>query len=311
MSAEAPARLHVGSRIGTDLTVLGTVDDGGTEPVYLVWHGQAWCGMACKLSRSARHARREAALLRRFAHPNIVRFLGAGEPPHILMEFLEGPTLLQLIRSGRHGRLPVADALRAAIHVGAALVHVHEHGYLHLDVKPSNVIVGRGRPVLFDFGSARRRGRGRPRSIIGTDEYMAPEQCRRGQLTPATDVFGLGATLYEMLTGRLPFAKGDARSPFPQCTAVPRPPRAFRRDVSGELERLVLACLARDPRDRPGSPAALLPELHRHITCGPSMWPGGFDPRDAAGPDIGPAGAAATLGEAPRRMIGSDASGWA
>jgi serine/threonine protein kinase len=200
MSAEAPTRLQVGSRIGADLTVLGTVDDGGTEPVYIVWHGRGWCAMACKVSRSAQHTRREAALLRRFAHPNIVRFLGAGEPSHILMEFLEGPTLLQLIRSGRHGRLPVADALRAAMHVGAALVHVDERGYLHLDVKPSNVIVARGRPVLFDFGSARRLGRGRPRSIIGTDEYMAPEQCRRAQLTPATDVFGLGATLYEMLT---------------------------------------------------------------------------------------------------------------
>jgi serine/threonine protein kinase len=271
-------RLGLGARIGAELTVLGTVDDTGDEPVYIVWHHRAWCPMACKLMRSTRRARREADLLRRLAHPNIVRLLGVGEPPHILMEFLEGPTLLQLVRSRPQRRLPLSDALRVAVHDGAALVHVHERGFLHLDVKPSNIILARGRPVLFDFGTARRRRERRPRAIIGTDAYMAPEQCRREVLTPASDVFGLGATLYELLTGELPFPKGDGRTPFPQCTLPPVPMRARRGDVPAALDRLVLRCLAAEPGLRPASPAALLPELHGFIRRGPPMWPSGFVP---------------------------------
>jgi eukaryotic-like serine/threonine-protein kinase len=263
--------------------------------------------MACKILRSPRHARREAAVLKRLAHPKIVRLLGVAEPSHLLMEFLEGPTLAQLIRAQPQRRLPVSDALRVAIHVGAALMHVHERGFLHLDVKPSNIIVARGRPVLFDFGTARRRRAGRPRAIIGTDAYMAPEQCRRDALTPAADVFGLGATLHEMLAGGLPFSS-DPRDPFPQCRVAPQSIRALRRDVPAALDALVRQCLAADPADRPASLAALLPELHGHIRRGPPMWPAGFAPEGATPREAALAGRA--IGGEARAAPSSSAEPW-
>ena len=92
-----------------------------------------------------------------------------------------------------------------SIHVGAALSHVHDRGLLHLDVKPANVVVVKGRPILCDFGIARWQTDPRPNRVRGTETYIAPEECLLEEITPAADIFGLGATLYELLTGKLPF----------------------------------------------------------------------------------------------------------
>ena len=274
--------IAAGTRISPDLTVLGIVasGDGGRHPVYIVWHARAWCPMACKVFTSPRRLRREAALLATLDHPNIVRCLGARRPAHLLMEFLEGPTLAALIGSRPRGRLGVSDAMRVAIHLGAALVHTHERGFVHLDVKPSNVIVVRGRPVLFDFGIACRPTARRLRRPVGTAPYMAPEQCRAGTVTPATDVFGFGATLYESLAGQRPFACSKRR-PYPQLTVPPRPLRQHAPAVPPALEELVMACLAANPEARPALPG-LLPALHEFIQHGPPMWPTGFSPSAAA-----------------------------
>lgn len=274
-------RVAVGTRIGRDLTVLGAVDgrNAALHPVYIVWHARAWCPMACKVFSSSRRLGREAAMLEALDHPNIVRSLGTGRPAHLLMEFLEGPTLAALIRSRPRGRLGVSDAMRVSIHLGAALAHSHARGFVHLDVKPSNVIVVRGRPVLFDFGVARRAGR--LRRPTGTDPYMAPEQCRAETVTAATDVFGFGVTLYESLSGQLPFPRGNRRRPFPQMHVSPRPLRRHAPAVPASLEEIVMACLAASPAARP-SLAALLPALHAFIKHGPPMWPPGFCPATAA-----------------------------
>ncbi len=130
--------------------------------------------MACKIIGSQRRARREASVLSALDHPNIVRFFGEARPAHLLMEYLDGPTLGRLIRTSRQRRLSVANALRVAIHVGAALTHVHERGFVHLDVKPSNVIVVGGRPVLVDFSTARPRTNRPVGYAAGTDLYIAP-----------------------------------------------------------------------------------------------------------------------------------------
>ncbi len=275
-SARSP-RYSVGDKINPELTVLGIVDDTGRDPVYIVWHHRAWCPMACKVFGTVEKARLEAMVLGALAHPNIVRLLGVGKPAHVLMEFLEGPTLRQFMRSRPGCRLRVSDALRVAIYLGAALTHLHERGFLHLDIKPSNVIVARGRPVLFDFGIARPQGDRPDRHIHGTDPYMAPEQCRGDLVTPATDIFGLGVTLYEMLTGHLPFADGTRRNPFPQTVAAPVPLRQRRRELPSALDRLVLRCLAQEPAARPAV-SELLPSLHSFIHSGPQMWPSGFRP---------------------------------
>jgi serine/threonine protein kinase len=279
MSAQ-PLRRAVGDLIGVELTVLGIVDERGREPVYIVWHHRAWCPMACKLYRSGRKAEAEAKVMSALSHPNIVRLLGVGKPPHVLMEFLEGPTLRQLLKSRPNRRLGISDSLRLAIHLCAALVHMHERGFLHLDIKPANVIVARsGRPALFDFGTARPHDQWDGGHLAGTDPYMAPEQCRREPVTPATDVFGLGVTLFEMLTGELPFPRASRRNPFPQTADSPVPVRNHRSDVAASLDALVLRCLAPNPADRPSSPAELALLLHPFIRSGPPMWPTGFYPQ--------------------------------
>jgi serine/threonine protein kinase len=285
MRAPDPPLLKVGDRIGADLTVLGVMDKYRRNPVYIVWHHHSWCPMACKTFRSHQLARREANALLQLSHPNTVRFLGLGAsaPAHILMEFLEGPTLGALIDSQERW-MSIPDALRVAIHIGAALNHVHERGLLHLDVKPNNIIVARGRPVLFDFGVARVRGAPRPSRILGTDAYIAPEECRREDVAPAADVFGLGVTLFEMLTGEMPFPGRSRHNRFPQTHQLPVPLRRHRRAVPAALDDLVLRCLARDAVDRPAIPA-LLPALHDFISSGPTMWPGSFKPGLSAEPD--------------------------
>jgi eukaryotic-like serine/threonine-protein kinase len=273
-------RLRVGSTIGDALTVLGVIDIGGHHStVYIVWHHHAWCPMACKLYPSEADAKDEASILAQLAHPNIVRLLGAGHPAYVLMEFLEGPTLRGLI--GDQDRLGVSDALRVTMHLAAALAHMHAHDILHLDIKPSNVIVAHGRPILFDLGTARRRSEWTRPSLEGTDPYMAPEQCLRLPVSPATDVFGLGVTIYQMLAGKQPFRLGSPRRPYPQTEDEPIPLRQFRPKISASLERLLLQCLARLPAQRP-SLAQLILALHPFIRSGPAMWPAGFQPNAGA-----------------------------
>jgi serine/threonine protein kinase len=272
-------RLKVGDVVG-DLTVLEVVAEvRGRHPVYLVWNHTAWCPMICKGFSTVRRARREAAALAAMAHPNVIRQLGLRAGGLLLLEVLEGPTLDQE-RDNEGGRLGVSHAIRAVMHVGAALEHVHGRGYAHLDVKPGNVIVVDGRPVLFDFGTARRLD-GQPLdAVVGTNPYIAPEVAQLRGFGPASDVFSLGVTIYELLTGELPFAAETAANPYPQLTA-PTPLRSRRPSVPRALEALVMACLAFDAAKRP-TLRVLLPALHGFIRHGARMWPDGLAPALAA-----------------------------
>lgn len=276
--------LAAGTDVAPGVTVVAPLDERARDPVYIVWHGRSWCPMACKLFHQPARARREAEILRALAHPNIVRCLDLvanGPTPLMLMEFLEGPTLDRMLRSRPQRRLSLSDALRVAIHLGAALSHMHDRGYLHLDVKPSNVIVCHGRPVLFDVGIARRRADWGRRFLEGTDGYMAPEQLRRQPVSPATDLFGLGVTLHEMLTGELPLARRPDRS---RAVRAPVSLRRHRPGIPAALDDLVRACLAEDPKARPTSLGALMVSLHRFIRSGPPMWPSALDSRSQIAP---------------------------
>jgi serine/threonine-protein kinase len=232
--------------------------------------------MCCKLFERPSQARWEVGALGRIAHPGVVRMLEDGAPRYMLTEFLEGPSLRKLLQSRPRHRVGLSDGLRTAIHLGAALAHLHANRYLHLDVKPRNVIVTRRRPVLFDLGSALRLDGRKPSSPHGTDAYMSPEQCRSEVPSPASDVYGLGVTLFEMLAGTRPFPKGDKAEPFPQLHLAPARLRDHVPSAPRELEALVAACLAQRVADRPQSMAELLPALHRLIRSGPRMWPAGL-----------------------------------
>ena len=271
------SQIEIGTRLGTELTVLGIVNDQGSEPVYLVWHHQYWCPMACKVFESHDGARREAEILNVVAHPNIVRCFGVYGSNCLLMEFLEGPTLSQLLDTRPKKRLSIGDAVRVAIHLGTALKHIHDTGLLHLDVKPPNVVAASRRPILCDFGIARWQHAPRVKGVRGTDPYIAPEEYLLEAVTPAADIFGLGVTLYQLLTGTLPFPDRREDDAFPQVVQTPARLRHHRAAVPRALEGLVLECLSRDPRARPQL-VTLLPRLHGFIRSGPAMWPAGFQP---------------------------------
>jgi eukaryotic-like serine/threonine-protein kinase len=201
---------------------------------------------------------READMLDRLAHPLLVRSFGSdpdGPRPHLVLEFVEGPRLSTLIR--RFG-LILEQAVPLALNLCSVLHYLAEEGVVHLDVKPRNIIMA-GSPRLIDLSVA--RGVDELDSLggpIGTDAYMAPEQCDPAlfdRLGAPADVWGLGATLYHAVAGKLPFRRPRSReddSPledrYPQLEDEPRP---WRRPVPQALSHAILSCLRKDPAERP------------------------------------------------------------
>jgi serine/threonine protein kinase len=289
---------ELGAHIGSDLTVIGHLSAGSLSELYQVWSTSYMCALTCKIllpkfaptSQAVRGLKREAMLLRRLAHPNIVHIFGQGthdEREFLLQEYLHGPSLFELIESSPNRQVHIPDALKAIIHVCAALAHLHEHGYIHRDIKPANVILRGGIPVLVDFDVAYRLKPGhKPRQRLGTDPYMAPEQCVQGELSPATDIYGVGAVLYEMFTGRWPFEEELMNKPdrhrlrdrYPQiCGRRPPLPGKFNASTSPSLEAIVMQCLACNPNQRFQSARELAKALVRFLTGKDQLWPESLD----------------------------------
>jgi eukaryotic-like serine/threonine-protein kinase len=273
--------IRIGTQLSPHFSVAGIVDGESVNPVYLLWDARDWCPKACKLFDSDQAAKHEADLLAAFDHPNIARCFGNEKPGLMLMEFLEGPTLSHFISAQKNHRLSVGNAMRIAIYIGSALIHMHRKGFLHLDVKASNIIIYRSRPVLIDVGTARKISAGKPAGIIGTDTYMSPEQCLREKLTPASDVFALGVLLFRMLSGEFPFVQKRGGKHFAQVSQPPLPLRTLRSSIPLGLEKLVYSCLTLDPAQRP-TLEKLLPQLHCFITTGAAMWPEQINQRQNA-----------------------------
>jgi serine/threonine protein kinase len=164
-----------------------------------------------------------------------------------VLEHLDGPTLDELLQ--RHGALALEQLLPLGLHVASALHYMAAEGVVHLDVKPSNIVMG-GPPRLIDLSVARTLEEAAAvRSPIGTDAYMAPEQCEPdGRLGAPADVFGLAATLYTALTGTQPFPPCEER--FPQLTAKPAP---LPRRTAAPLAAVIGAGLDPDPAARPAA----------------------------------------------------------
>jgi serine/threonine protein kinase len=200
----------------------------------------------------------EARALRALAHPNLVRAFDAvldGERPHLVLEHLDGPRLSTLIR--RYGVI-VEQLLPLVLELASSLHYMHRRGWLHLDLKPRNVVMS-ARPKLIDLSIAAPVAvvRELP-SAVGTDAYMAPEQitpARFAEIGPVTDIWGLGATMYEALARRPAFTS-SADERYPQLRARPAP---LPKSVPSELADVVFAALAPAPDDRP--PAAELAAL--------------------------------------------------
>jgi serine/threonine protein kinase len=241
---------------------------GGGEryEAYLGWHERLFAPVVVKVVRpdlvddsaTVRGLRREVEMLQRLSHPVVVRSFDAdleSERPHVVLEHLDGPRLSSLLR--RFGPLSMEQLLPLGLELCSALHYLSTERVVHLDVKPSNIIMG-APPRLIDLSIARSLdAAARLDHVTGTDAYLAPEQAnppRTGHPGSPADIFGLGVTLYEGLTGERPFRDGSRdkdASPedaWPQLVDQPAPlPRQFPEFVAAPI----MACLDPDPASRP------------------------------------------------------------
>jgi len=202
---------------------------------------------------------REAAIGKALNHPYILRMFDDGDQrksrPYIVMEYLEGQTLGHLMQVIRP--MPEPDALKIASRVCEALHYMHEHDVVHRDLKPDNIMIcSDGSIRIMDFGIAKFEGQRRLTyggftPTMGTPDYMAPEQVKGKRGDPRTDVYSLGAILYEMVTGSPPF---EGANPFiimnSRLTGDPVAPRKRNANISPQVEEIILHAMSRNPQDR-------------------------------------------------------------
>lgn len=216
--------------------------------------------------------RAEAEAVALLQHPNIIQVHESGEvegTPYLVMEFAAGGNLKKKMAAGL---FPVRQAAQCVATLARAVQHAHAHGIVHRDLKPSNVLLTRdGTVKIADFGLAKRLsddgGVTRSGETPGTPNYMAPEQARDGRIVPATDVYALGAILYELLTGRPPFVGDSSMETLMHvCHHEPVPPSRLRPELSRELEAICLKCLEKRPDRRYASAQSLAEDLDRFQT---------------------------------------------
>ncbi len=236
---------------------------GGMANVYLAEDQELGRRVAIKILDD-RHAaddsfierfRREAKNAAGLSHPNIVSIYDRGEAEgtyYIAMEYLSGRSLKELIVS--RGPTPIRIAIDYTRQILAAIGYAHRHGIVHRDIKPHNVVVdGDGRLKVTDFGIARSGASQMTEvgSIIGTAQYLSPEQAKGSAVDQRSDVYSVGVVLYEMLTGKVPFTGDTALEiAMKHLSEVPVPPSEQREDVPDDLDLVVLRALAKDPEDR-------------------------------------------------------------
>ena len=258
--------------------VLGILGRGGMGVVYRARHQKLKRIVALKkmlpssdspqeLSRFVREAEAVAGL----QHPHIVQVYDVGElegRPYFTMELMEGGNLAQRLAGAPQS---AAQSTRLIATLASAVEFAHQRGIVHRDLKPANILLtADGTPKIADFGLARRIDRGpeltRSGARLGTPSYMAPEQAlgKSSAVGPLTDVYALGALLYEMLTGRPPFLADTAVETERQVIVEePVPPTRLNPKLPRELETICLKCLHKDPQRRYATASALLEDLQR------------------------------------------------
>jgi tetratricopeptide (TPR) repeat protein/tRNA A-37 threonylcarbamoyl transferase component Bud32 len=248
--------------------------------------------------RAHQRFRREVQLARKVTHPNICRIFdlfrhepidgGPHDPPpatFVTMELLEGETLKDRLRL--QGTMSTDEARPLLTQMADALAAAHAAGIVHRDFKSSNVMLlpsQSGQParaVVTDFGLAYRLDEPAVAGasitvsgdLIGTPEYMAPEQLEGNPVTPATDVYALGLVAYEMLTGVRPFTGNTPMAiAITRLSQPPKPPRTLVRSIPVEWDRAIMRCLARDPADRFPTAQAVIEALQPNASPAPGAW---------------------------------------
>jgi serine/threonine protein kinase len=272
--------LDEGEEIAPGRVALKPLGGGNRYEVFLVWDESLYSLGVAKVLRPDQHEdekalrdlREEVEVLRALAHPVLIRSFDAvldGERPHVLIEHLEGPALRRLIK--RSGALPLEQVLPLASHVAGALQYMHNAGYVHLDVKPDNIVMSLP-PRLIDLSIARTTERAaRSRGPLGTAAYQAPEQCgdesAPGPIGPAADAWGLGATLFHAVSGEKPFPNGNREASGPaRYTQLVEEPGPLPDRIPKPISDLIFDLLDPDPAERPSCGEAverLEPEIAR------------------------------------------------
>jgi serine/threonine-protein kinase len=253
----------IGSLFDHRYRIVRKLGSGGMAEVYLAEDEELGRKVALKMLNE-RHARddqfverfkREARNAAALNHPHIVRIYDRGQAEgtyYIAMEYLDGQTLKELLV--RKGPTPPLTAIKFAREILSALAEAHRHEIVHRDIKPHNVIVSPDWNVkVTDFGIARSGASQMTEagSIVGTAQYLSPEQARGKPVDQRSDLYSLGIVMYEMLTGKVPFT-GDAavEIAMKHLDTIPDPPSKWRPEVSHDLDAVVMRALAKDPADR-------------------------------------------------------------
>ena len=253
----------IGRTFDTRYVIERKLGSGGMADVYLAEDQELGRRVALKLLDD-RHAsdeqfverfRREAQSAAGLNHPSIVSIFDRGYAEgtyYIAMEYLDGRTLKELLV--KNGPTPVPIAIDYARQILGALAFAHRNGIVHRDIKPHNIVVGGdGRLKVTDFGIARSGASQMTEagSIVGTAQYLSPEQARGAPVDPRSDIYSLGVVLYEMLTGKVPFS-GDTpvEIAMKHLSQVPEPPSKLRDGIPHDLDAVVMRALAKDPEQR-------------------------------------------------------------
>ncbi|MBI4612455.1 MAG: serine/threonine protein kinase [Planctomycetes bacterium] len=265
--------------------IAGELGQGGMGKVYLAEDPQLGRRVALKVvlagtagSEARQRFLREARATARLEHPHIVRIHDIGEEqgqPYFTMEYVEGKSLERLLADG----LPLARGLSLLAKTARAVSFAHGQGVIHRDLKPANIMVDtRGEPRVMDFGLARLvedegPALSRSGSLVGTPAYMSPEQAdrRTREVDPRSDVWALGAILYEIATGRRPFSGTEVQVLSRIVNEDPVPPRAIVRTLPADVETIALKALEKGKERRYPTAAAFAEDIERHLAGEPIL----------------------------------------
>ena len=302
----------IGSVLGGRYRLLELLGQGGMATIYRARDSQLERDVAVKVLRPEygrdpdffARFRQEAQSAASLNHPGVVAVYDYGTDaagPFIVMELVDGEDLASIVR--RSGALPPKQAARLAAQIARAIAAAHEHGFVHRDVKPGNVLVTReGRAKVADFGIARALAEAAltlPGTSLGSVHYFSPEQARGETTTPASDIYSLGIVLYELLTGRRPWEGDSAAAVATARLTGPVPsPSAVRAGIPPVLEEITQKAMAIDPDRRFSSAAEMADALDRYLSAAAVTAPGSGAASAAAGAGAAGGPAAAELSAA-------------